>query len=110
MPDEDLDRRCAEFDIHPTGPLPGRAGIQTERDAARLETGVLHPHAEVLSQLDRAGLDSARRSLRLAPAALWWALRGAELELRFDLPPGGYATGVLRELVSLRGDSISEDV
>ena len=26
LPDAELERRCAEFDIHPTGPLPGRAG------------------------------------------------------------------------------------
>ena len=26
LPDAELERRCAEFDIHPTGPLPGRGG------------------------------------------------------------------------------------
>jgi tRNA pseudouridine13 synthase len=110
MPDPELARRCAGFDIHPTGPMPGGGGMQPARDAADLEQEVLLPHAEVVSALERARVESARRSLRLRPEGLEWAWSGADLELQFTLTAGAYATSVLRELVSLRDDSISESI
>ena len=110
LPDADLERRCAEFDIHPTGPLAGSGGLQPERDAAVLEADVLSPHGELLASLGRARVESGRRSLRVALTALEWDQSGSELELRFELPAGSYATTLLRELVSLRDGSISEDV
>ena len=49
--------------------------------------------------LERAGLRQERRALRLRPAELEWRwLADNALELRFALPPGSYATTVLREL------------
>ena len=49
--------------------------------------------------LERAGLKQERRALRLRPDALAWRWLGDDaLELRFGLPPGCYATTVLREL------------
>jgi tRNA(Glu) U13 pseudouridine synthase TruD len=37
-----------------------------------------------------------------------WMIEGINLIVEFDLPPGGYATSVLRELVSIDSDTISE--
>ena len=49
--------------------------------------------------LERAGLKQERRALRLRPAELAWRWHDdGALELRFALPPGCYATTVLREL------------
>jgi tRNA pseudouridine13 synthase len=110
LPDADLERRCAEFDIHPTGPLPGSGGLQPARDAAVLETDVLRQHDDLLAALGRARAESGRRSLRVALTSFEWDHGDSELELRFDLPAGSYATAVLRELVSLSDGSISEDV
>lgn len=110
MPDPALQSRCAAFDIHPTGPLPGRSGLRPERRAAALERQALQDHQEAVDALDAAGLAADRRSLRLAAVGLEWALdetpAGTALLLRFELPPGAYATAVLRELVS--GTSRSE--
>ncbi|MBT8048633.1 MAG: tRNA pseudouridine(13) synthase TruD [Gammaproteobacteria bacterium] len=107
MPDPELERRCDEFDIHPSGPLPGSGGRQPERDAAEIENEVLKPLGALIAGLEKAGLKSARRSLRLVPGAMSWQCSDSELALKFDLPPGAYATAVLRELVSVGPVSIS---
>jgi tRNA pseudouridine13 synthase len=59
--------------------------------------------------LQRAGVDADRRSLRVVPGHLDWQLEESRLTLAFDLPPGAYATSVLRELVLTDPDTISED-
>ena len=110
MPDAELERRCAGFDIHPTGPLPGKGGrLLAERAALEIETTALADCEPVISGLAAAGLEAARRSLRLYPAGLEWAREGPDLVLSFELPAGGYATGVLRELVSTAEGTISEE-
>jgi len=108
IPDEELQRRCSEFDIHPSGPLPGVGGNSTEKCAAEIEDSVFGDNAAMVKGLERAGLKSARRSLRLIPAAMQWEQSGTDLVLEFELPSGGYATSVLRELVTLAPVSISE--
>jgi tRNA pseudouridine13 synthase len=45
------------------------------------------------------GFRGERRSLRIPLADLQWALEGSVLTLCFSLPPGAYATSVLRELM-----------
>jgi tRNA pseudouridine13 synthase len=100
LPDPVLERRCAEFDIHPTGPLPGRGGKRPTRAAAEYEERVLAADRALIEALERAGVEAARRSLRLRPAGFAWNRDGEVLELAFELPPGAYATSVVRELVS----------
>lgn len=106
LPDDTLVSRCAEFDIHPTGPLPGRGGKRPARESAACEERILDPDRSLIEALERAGLDAARRSLRLVPRGFEWSQDGATLELAFELPAGGYATTVLRELVCVADGSI----
>jgi len=110
--DAELEGRCADFDIHPTGPLPGRSrgrpGQSVSGTAAALEESVLAPYGDVVAALQRANVDADRRSLRVLPTGLDWRIDGADLQLEFALPPGAYATGVLRELVLTEAASISE--
>jgi tRNA pseudouridine13 synthase len=101
LPDPVLVRRAGEFDIHPSGPLPGRDRCPVTRECAELEAGVLAPHAALVRGLEKAGLEASRRPLRLVPGAMQWTLGTADLVLEFDLPSGGYATSVLRELVTV---------
>lgn len=108
MPDPELSRRCDEFDIHPSGPLPGKGGDRAERLAAATEQAALGHWQTLVSGLESAGVKSARRPLRLLPKKMRWDLSGKELVLVFELFPGGYATSVLRELVTSGPDSISE--
>lgn len=107
LPDPELDRRCAAFDIHPSGPLPGSASMEAAGECAGIERRVLEPHAPVIANLAKAGLKADRRPLRLVPKALEWRFEGPDLVLEFDLPPGAYATSLLRELVSTGPDTIS---
>ena len=108
MPDPELARRCEEFDIHPSGPLPGSGGKQVEREAAEIEYSVLEPYEALIDSMAGAGLKAARRALRLAPKSMEWESGNSNLILKFELPPGAFATSVLRELVTTDPVSISE--
>ena len=70
----ELQRRCAELDVHPCGTLPG---------------------------LGEAGVKAAHRPLRLRVAELDWQVDGDALWLQFTLGRGSYATAVLREIASV---------
>ncbi len=107
LPDPVLEQRCREFDIHPTGPMPGRGGKRPARSALDFENGILEPEKALIDALDGAGVEAARRALRLRPDGLEWEFAADSLVLEFDLPAGAYATSVLRELVSLRPEPIS---
>jgi tRNA pseudouridine13 synthase len=98
-PDTAQDVRLARCDLHPTGPLPGRGGPRSSGLAAELEHAVLAAFPHWLSALDGAGVEAARRNLRMPVLDLHWRQCAAECwELGFRLPAGGFATSVLREL------------
>ena len=55
---------------------------------------------ESLTEAAKAcGFRGERRSLRIPLADLEWDVEGTVLTLSFSLPPGAYATNVLRELM-----------
>lgn len=85
----------------PTGPLWGRGRSPATDLAAELETAALAEFAEVRDGLEHAGLRQQRRLLVLQPLQLGWQQDGAELNLQFALPAGGYATSLLREAFDL---------
>ncbi|MGB5180399.1 MAG: tRNA pseudouridine(13) synthase TruD [Gammaproteobacteria bacterium] len=98
--DEELLARVHSKDIHPTGPLHGRGEIPVQGSCRQLEHAVLAGHANWCAGLEAAGLKQDRRALRLMVQDLGWQRTGtAELLLEFSLPPGAYATSVLRELI-----------
>ena len=99
--DETLMPRMARLDVHPTGPLCGRASRALMPGAAVLvlEQRVLQPWNDWVEGLQRFGLDADRRALRLAVSDLDWAWEEQALVLRFGLVAGAFATAVLRELV-----------
>ncbi|MGH7235552.1 MAG: tRNA pseudouridine(13) synthase TruD, partial [Nitrospiraceae bacterium] len=47
------------------------------------------------------GFRGERRPLRVRLEELTWALKGNTVMLSFTLPPGAYATSVLRELMKM---------
>ncbi|WP_256646553.1 tRNA pseudouridine(13) synthase TruD [Thermomonas paludicola] len=97
----ELQARLEAFDIHPSGPLWGEGELRSADAARELELAALagDTASRLRTGLERAGLKQERRALRLRPAELAWTWRDdGALELRFALPPGCYATTVLREL------------
>ena len=70
----ELEQRCKEMDIHPSGCLPGISAI---------------------------GVEPASRPLRLRVQDLHWEIDADALWLEFALGRGSYATAVLREIVQL---------
>ena len=71
--------------------------------ALRLETDALAGQGPWQQGLEDFGLKQERRALRAAVRNLTWCQLGPdELELRFFLRKGAYATSLLRELVLLQ--------
>ncbi len=101
-PDADIEDRCRRLDIHPTGPMPGENGMQPTGDAAEMERAVLLNWPELTEVLISQRVQASRRALRLYPAGFGWDFDGSDLRLNFVLPPGTYATTVLREIMLSR--------
>ena len=86
-------------EAEPTGPLWGRGRSAAGARVAQFEAAVLAEHAHISGELEFAGLQQERRALVARPRALRWQfIDFASLRLQFTLPPGCYATAVLREL------------
>lgn len=99
MPDQEIEDRCRCHDIHPTGPLPGENGTQPAGTVAELEQQVMQAWPQLIETLVCQRVQASRRALRLYPAALEWDISADRLELTFELPPGAYATTLLREIL-----------
>lgn len=97
----DVLERVARGDLHPTGPLWGE-GDPPVRGEARVAEDTARAGCEAWCEgLARAGLEQDRRALRVMARDLAWTwLSEGNLELAFTLPPGAYATALLREVVA----------
>ncbi|MEJ2622673.1 MAG: tRNA pseudouridine(13) synthase TruD [Candidatus Thiodiazotropha sp.] len=104
---EQLKRRCSALDIHPTGPLWGRGRSLASADAGLLESQVLAPFGQWRDGLEHVGLKQERRALRVALKTLQWQfIEDGDLELKFFLPAGCYATAMLRELLCYKAPEV----
>ncbi len=96
---DELAGRCAEGDIHPTGPLWGEGDVRTSGEAAAIEQTVAAAEPALTKGLETAGLRQERRALVLQPEniATEW-LADDVLAISFVLNAGAYATVVVREI------------
>lgn len=101
--DAELAGRCASFDVHPTGPLPGQEGLRPGAAAGAIEEAALAPFGPLVAALEEAGAEASRRPLRVRPAELESLPGPGQTALAFDLPRGAFATAVLAELVDCDG-------
>ncbi|MCC5812710.1 MAG: tRNA pseudouridine(13) synthase TruD [Ectothiorhodospiraceae bacterium] len=100
------DVRLHALDLHPTGPLHGIDGMTPAGGVEELEHGVLEQAAQFASGIKHWRMRAERRALRVPVADLsWWMPAEDTLELGFRLPPGSYATAVLREVVQVRSST-----
>lgn len=95
--------RVDRFEISPTGILFGSRVSWASGEPGRIEEAVIAEAGTTRDALVTAakacGFRGERRALRIPLAELEWSLDGSVLTLAFVLPPGAYATSVLRELM-----------
>ncbi len=89
-------------DGDPTGPLWGRGRPPSSGAARRIEAEALEPHREWLDPLEHLGLTQERRAFVMRPRHAELERDGTDVELRFELAAGQFATSLLRELGSLQ--------
>jgi tRNA pseudouridine13 synthase len=100
------DPRLAILDLHPTGPLWGIGDSPTTGAPAEREQHLALQEPALAAWLGSAGMKHERRILRLPIGGLTWHYPGPDiLQLEFVLPTGCFATAVVRELVSLAGQT-----
>ncbi len=98
----EIEHKVMRGELHPSGPLWGRGRPTSLADALALEQSVLEAEETLCRGLEQAGLEQERRALRLTLQSMQWRFIDSEtLVLNFSLPPGSYATSVLREIVLL---------
>jgi len=85
-----------------TGPLWGRGRPLVSEAVAELEQLQIARLQTWCDGLEHVGLDQERRQLQLVSAGFSYQLHDADLTLKFALPPGCYATAILREVCELR--------
>jgi len=96
---EVLSARLADDSAILDGPMWGRGRVQASQADIEFEQRVLGSHQRICNELEFAGLKQERRALRVVPSSLRWNwCSDTTLQLCFALPPGAYATSVLREL------------
>lgn len=97
--DAELQERCAQHDLDPSGPLPGEGGLLPSGQPMELEARVAESFPGLVSGLDAWRAKADRRRLRIVPGDLRWELGDESLRLAFSLPAGSFATAVLREFL-----------
>jgi tRNA pseudouridine13 synthase len=95
--------RADRFEISPTGPLFGSRAPWATGYPGEIERAVAADLGTTPELLSKAGAECGfrgeRRALRVRLNELSWALEGSVLKVSFWLPPGSYATSVLREII-----------
>ena len=99
MPDDIIHERVANQDISPASVLWGKGDLLVSADAQTIQQEGLDGFGPWCQALESHGLERAYRAHVLGVQHLTWQWTDADLTLSFELPPGAYATSVLRELV-----------
>jgi tRNA pseudouridine13 synthase len=95
----DLQRRCENAELVPTGPLPGSGEPKPDLMAAALENQVIKEELFWMQGLLKQRLKPQRRALRAMAQGLSWQWQQQDLLMDFRLQPGAYATALLSELL-----------
>ena len=98
---ETLVQRIKGLDVHPSGPLWGCGTSPCRGEVLRLESEVRDQNRALARLLEHSRMQHERRALRVTVRDLTWQYHKNEgnLQLQFVLPPGCYATAIIREVV-----------
>ncbi len=95
----------ARFDVSPAGPLVGEKMLETRGEPGEMEGDALRglglDPGELNKGLARMGVRGGRRPYRARLQVREILAEEGDLRLRFELPPGAYATEVLREVMKV---------
>lgn len=96
--DQGLQQRAASGDIHPAGMLPGSHDVNSLQPLR--EIGSHDFYTSLITLLTASNLSTAYRAYRCFPQQLTWDFTENDLlSLQFALPPGSYATALIREVI-----------
>ncbi len=100
---DEIQNRAEKLEIHATGPMWGKGELRTQSTVLAIETEVSNTHPELCRGLEAADMKQERRALRIQVQDLSWTWpEKDQLQCRFSLPPGAYATELLAELGELQ--------
>lgn len=88
-----------------SGPLWGRGRNLAGGTQLELESAAMEPWKVWCDWLEHCGLSQERRPLVLQPQSFQYHWQGDDLTLTFALPPGTFATALLREVAELANQS-----
>jgi tRNA pseudouridine13 synthase len=99
---DEIKTRADKMEIHATGPMWGRGELRVQSRVLDIETTVANAQQALCRGLEAADMRQERRALRILAQQLSWSWpKKDQLQCRFSLPPGAYATELLAELGEL---------
>ncbi|WP_395737132.1 tRNA pseudouridine(13) synthase TruD [Prosthecobacter sp.] len=105
LPENQRGDEVARFEkgiVELTAPLWGNGELQSVGEVRTIEQELLADFSEIAAGLEACGLRQERRVMRLRPLRPELeVMENGDLQFRFDLPKGTYATALLRELAEL---------
>lgn len=96
---EDEITRVKEGDCSPTCPLYSEQFINDPQLLSVHETELMKELSELTKLMDKFRLEKAIRATVLRPENFSYTIEGGNLLLSFSLPPGCYATVIIREII-----------
>ncbi len=92
-------QRLDENDVLLTAPLIGENSL--EQNGNEREKAIVAQHENLISLMKKERMNTARRAMLCKPQDLRWQFESEGLRLKFFLNSGSYATGLVRELITL---------
>lgn len=108
--DDTIAERFASGKLIATGPLWGKGQSGCTGHVEELESSIGQRHELFARGLEKKGMKQERRPLVSKVKDLTWQWNGNDVELRFFLYKGCYATSVVHELVSCRTSPVVDAV
>jgi len=92
-------QRLDENDVLLTAPLIGENSLQ--QNGNECEEAIVAQHENLINLMKKERMNAARRAMLCKPQDLRWQFEPEGLRLTFFLNSGSYATGLVRELITL---------
>ena len=92
-------QRLDENDVLLTAPLIGENSL--EQNGNECEKAIVAQHENLINLMKKERMNAARRAILCKPQDLRWQFEPEGLRLTFFLNSGSYATGLVRELITL---------